>query len=545
MNKRLDGLLYYDILESGIKSLFTHKKILNDLNVFPVPDGDTGTNMLMTLKYGFNAVKERKKSLTKVSSAFAQSAVFGARGNSGVIVSQFFKGVDEKFNGLDEVDCQGLADALKLGYERAYASVAKPVEGTILTVLRDSADAIKDSNAESVEELISIYLKKARESLKNTPELLPVLKKAGVVDSGGSGIVYFFDGIERFLNGKDVEHPEEYTEEKLDVQALDFSKFDKNSSFEYGYCIEGLLQLKIDESALNIEEFKSGLDDIGESVVATLEGDKVKLHVHSKLLGRVMDYAQGFGEFLTIKIENMSVQNALKSDDDSRILCSDEVSEASFAVIAVAPNMFMQQKLFDMGADVVILSEIAPSSQEFFDAFRMTGKKDIIVFPNCSNSIMTCMQASELYTEGNVKVIGSRSVAECYACLSIMDFDGDLESALESSTQTIDNILQISVYRATKDFKFGSSEISRNEYFSIRQNNVVCFGGDVNDVVVKTVEKIVKEKECNVLTLFYGGNVNQEKAETIKRQIEELKVDFEVGIISTFESAYSLMLVFE
>lgn len=542
MHKRLDGLLYYDLIESGIKSLFAHKKILNDLNVFPVPDGDTGTNMVMTLKYGFDAVGEKVSSLTEVATTFAKSAVFGARGNSGVIVSQFVKGMSEKFEGLADVDCFGLAAALTNGYERAYNSVAKPVEGTILTVLRDAAVAVKERMPlDSVEELISVYLCHAKTSLEKTPELLPVLKKAGVVDSGASGIVYFFDGILKFLNGEEIES----TKEKIEVQTIDFSQFDKNTSFEYGYCVEGLVQLKIDENDFDIEEFKSGLDDLGESVVATLEHDKIKLHIHAKTLGGVMDYVQSVGEFLTIKIENMSVQNAQQNRVSQKILRADEENLGDFSVVAVAPNSFMQQKLFEMGADVVIRSEIAPSSQEFIQAFEMAEKKDIIVFPNCSNSIMTCKQAAELFDEGRVKVVNSHSVAECYACLSIIDFDGDVCGAEHISNQTIENILQAGVYRATKDFKYGSKQVEKGEYFSVCQKAVVSYNKDIVTVSAQTVKALAKQKECNVLTLFYGGNVNQEKAEKIKQQIEELEVDFEVGLVSTFESSYSVLLIFE
>ena len=236
---KLDNLIFIDIIESGIKNLDLHRKIVNDLNVFPVPDGDTGTNMVMTLKYGYEAIKNKNASLCDIMNSFATGTVFGARGNSGVIISQFFKGIAEGVKDKEEIDCKTFALALGSGVNFAYASVAKPVEGTVLTVLKDATKAvIENLPLDNFDNLFETFLNAAKLSLEKTPNLLPILKKASVVDSGGAGMVYFFEGIVKYLNGEEIESLSDVAKEEY----IDLSLFNKDTKFEYGYCIEGLLQ---------------------------------------------------------------------------------------------------------------------------------------------------------------------------------------------------------------------------------------------------------------------------------------------------------------
>lgn len=378
MISKINGLYYTNLILYGIKNLERYRNVLNNLNVFPVPDGDTGTNMVMTLRYGYDTIKNKEGSLAEISQQFSSSAVFGARGNSGVIVSQFFKGLTEVFKDVKEADCEVFAKALQSGCKFAYASVSNPVEGTMLTVLKDASNAvIKSLPIQSINELIDVFLSNAKTSLANTPELLPILKKASVVDSGGSGIVYFFEGVKKCLNGEEIETTD--AEEEIAVtEQIDLSIFNKDTDFYYGYCVEGLIQLKIDEKDFEFEAFKNKLAGYGNSVVVSLEGDKVKIHIHVKKLGNFMDFCQKYGEFLTIKIENMTVQNLQKEvlkQEAQKFLYNADREETDFAVIAVATNQQMQQCFFEMGADVVILSEIAPSSQDFMDAFKLANCK--------------------------------------------------------------------------------------------------------------------------------------------------------------------------
>lgn len=548
MVKRIDGPFYIDILKSGIKNLDRHRKILNDLNVFPVPDGDTGTNMVMTLRHGLEAVKGKAESLSEVSRKFSSAAVFGARGNSGVIVSQFFKGVSEAFDGAVEADCKTFSDALENGCKFAYASVAKPVEGTILTVLNNASRAVANAlPLESIDVAIDIFLDQAKVSLENTPELLPILKKANVVDSGGSGIVYFFEGVKKHLGGEPLDDPEE-AEEAEESEYVDLSKFNKDTKFEYGYCVEGLIQLTSDADKFDFEVFKAELSKLGNSLVVSLEDDKVKLHIHTKILGRLMECCQRRGEFLTIKIENMTVQNIEKNSTEKeapKFLFSKGRNQADFAVVAVATNSTMQQKFFDLGADVVIRSDIAPSSQDFMDAFAYADADRILVFPNSSNSVLTATQASKLYKKGKITVLNSRSPAECYASLSVMDFDGTAAEAAALSNETISNLYQLSVYSAVKDMKFENRNICKNDFIAMADNKILDIGETVEAVTLRGVERVLKKHEYNVITVFYGKSVDEDYAEYLVEKIADMDFDVEIAAISTLETAYALTVVFE
>ncbi|MBQ7387621.1 MAG: DAK2 domain-containing protein [Clostridia bacterium] len=545
MLTKIDGLCFKELIGGGIESLLVNKARLNDLNVFPVPDGDTGTNMLMTARYGFEAIKDKELTLGEMAGTFASSAVFGARGNSGVILSQFFKGIASALDGACEADAQLLHKSLAAGCEYAYKSVAKPVEGTMLTVLRDAAAAAESIlPTAGVDALIGEYLAAARVSLDNTPNLLPILKEAGVVDSGACGIVCFFEGIEKRIKGEEIGESEEVVE--IDG-TLDLTKFNKNTSFEYGYCVEGLVQLKVDEEAFSVSDFKSGLEKIGSSIVATLEGDKLKLHVHTKKLGRVMDYCQKLGEFLTVKVENMSVQHIQRQAEDQgdKLLYSRDGGASEFKVVAVATSTLAQKMLFDMGADVVILSDIAPSSQEFMDAFALADSKNIIVFPNSPNSVMTSVQAGKLYDSARVTVLNSRSLAECYAALSVMDFDADADSVIADANTAISGAYHISIYHADKDIMYGDKFIERNEFFALAGKQIIEIDDSLEETAVDAARRVCRERECAVITLFYGVGIAEKFVEKLKKKIESRISDVEVVTVSTEEALYSLMIMFE
>ena len=542
---KIDNLIFIELLENGINNLDKHRTIVNDLNVFPVPDGDTGTNMLMTLKYGYDAIANKNDTLYKIVTSFATGTVFGARGNSGVIVSQFFKGVAEVLKDFDEVDCETFAIALSKGCESAYASVAKPVEGTILTVLKDAKNAVlKSMPLNNFDDLFDIYIKEAKASLERTPEFLPILKKAGVVDSGAAGIIYFFEGLQKFLQGEEIKSEEKSSE----ANVIDFSIFNKETNFEYGYCIEGLLQLKIESEKFDLQVFNKGLSKIGKSIVTILENDKLKLHVHSNIIGDITNYCQKYGEFLTIKIENMTVQNIQLSEnelEDKKILFDVEAQKSEFAVVAVANNAFMQQRLFEIGADVVIKSEVAPSAQEFIDAFAHANSKRILVFPNSSNSILTSMKAGSLYKKANVTVLNCRSIVECYASLLMIDFDDTIENAVMSVNDTISNIYQLSIFQATKDIKFDKKTVKENEFFALSNNKILNKGNTLEAITLDTIKDVLHSNDYSVVTLYYGKNVSNEYIDFIMELINSADLGAEVACVSTKEVLYSLTITFE
>lgn len=542
MLTKIDGLIYIDLIESGIKNLENYMDKVNDLNVFPVPDGDTGTNMVMTLKYGYEAIKNKVLSLSEIAQLFSEAAVFGARGNSGVITSQFFKGVTEVLKLEQDIDARNLVNALITGYKYAYESVNNPVEGTMLTVLKDAVENIKENDFNSIDEVIDSYLKEARISLQNTPELLPILKKAGVVDSGASGIVYFFEGIQKYLNGETIATVDNDSK----INYIDLNKFNKDTKFDYGYCIEGLIQLKIDTCNFDKNKFNDDLSKLGESIVTTLENDKVKLHIHVKQLDKIMAYCQQYGEFLTIKIENMTVQNInLDNNGTVKFLYSNEDSASDFAIVAVATNKVIQQRLFDMGADIVILSEIAPSSQDFIEAFKLINKKNILVFPNSSNSIMVANKSAEICNDLNVLVVNSRTLCECYIALSIIDFENTIDKALSVSEKTISNAFKIGIFQSKSDRVFGSEEILKDDFFALSNDKIFSINKTLDRTVIDTIMKICEQDEYNVVTLFCGLSMDDNYIEYLKEEIMKLDLYIEVAVIQTYETMYSLIMIFE
>ena len=544
MVQKIDGPAFAELVEYGIKNVELHKTELNDLNVFPVPDGDTGTNMLMTLKYGFEMAKNYDENLGVCAEKLGYSASFGARGNSGVILSQFLKGIADGLCGLTEADAVGFSKALTSGYKSAYASVARPVEGTMLTVMRESADALSAAlPVESIDEALVVYLNEARESLARTPELLPILKKANVVDSGASGIVCFFDGMLKYLKGEKISSPKT----KENTELIDFSLVNKDTNFEYGYCVEGLIQLVCETEKFDHDEFKLKLSSCGNSIVTTIVGDKLKIHVHTKNLSRIMEFCQSVGEFLTIKIENMTLQNIMKKQDsvpEEKFLVRED-EECDFGVIAVTVSQGTQQFFSDMGADVVILSDIAPSGQDFIDAFSLCKKKNIIVFPNSSNSILTAMRAAAMCEGANVHVINCRSVAECYAALAIMDFEGDAASAISSAKDTISAAYEFSLYQANKNVKFGSKRIAERDFFSLSNNSILEIGKTLEDVAVATAKRVLETGEYSVLTIFYGDNLGEEYIEFMVEKINSLGFDAEIATVKIGEDASNLTVLCE
>ncbi|MBR5448706.1 MAG: DAK2 domain-containing protein, partial [Clostridia bacterium] len=481
-----------------------------------------------------------------VAAKLATSASFGARGNSGVILSQFFKGLADGLSGCEVADAAALSLALTSAYKFAYTSVARPVEGTMLTVMREAGDALAAAMPiESVDGAISVYLAEARRSLDRTPDLLPILRKAGVVDSGGSGIVCFFEGVDKYLRGE----PIGTTESTEECEVFDFSLVNKDTKFDYGYCVEGLIQLRCEPDAFDRDGFKAGLEKLGNSIVSTVVGDKLKIHIHTKRLSRLMDYCQGTGEFLTIKIENMTLQNLAKKSKEEpvqKFLVREDDGECSFAVVAVATNRTTQRMFSDMGADVVIMSELAPSSQDFIDAFgHVNGKKNILVFPNSPNSILTSMQAGTMHRGAIVTVINSRSVAACYSALAMMDFEEDVPSAIAGANRVIAGITEFSLYLATKDVKFGSRRIAKNEFFSMHGERIYDTGPTLEVVTLATLKQVLTKKEYSVVTVFYNSDIAEEYIEQLTEKINGLGFDVEVATVMTGESSCSLTVTCE
>ena len=548
--KTMNGSLFRSLLDYGIRNLALHCEEVNDLNIFPVPDGDTGTNMVTTLRNGSRAIEQEDGDLSALSKHFAGAVVYGARGNSGVISSQFFRGFSETLSEAGaEADVLCFIRALEHGVLCAYRAVTHPAEGTILTVLREATEHVRaeEGTHESFSALIASFLSHARISLENTPNLLPVLKNAGVVDSGGVGIVYVFEGMYKYLNGEAVSEVKAaaLTESAPEV---DYSKFNCTSTFSYGYCTEGLLQLtdaKIVSDPFDYEAVKGGLGLLGTSVVTSFDGDKLKFHVHADSPEKILSYLHSFGEFLSLKIENMSVQH---SNLRSVLTVAGEKRGGAFAVVAVAPDPKLGALFLEMGVDAVISSAngYAPSTQDFLEAFRATGSERIIVFPNNGNLILAAEQAKALAKELRICVIDCGSVADCYAALAMIDFgEEELDAVADAVAETVSNVRSVSITRAVKDAQYGTVSIEKGDMIAISGADVLAVGETLSEVAIRVTERMMEEAECDTVTLFCGMRCANEDAEAVISYIENNHMYTEADLVETDGELYDLILSFE
>lgn len=541
MVETMNGSCYRNMIDYGVRNLHKYCKVVNQLNVFPVPDGDTGTNMVITIQKGLGSVDTFQENLSEVSRKLAVSIVFGARGNSGVIVSQFIKGISEVFFDAVSADAALLVKALEHGVECAHEAVAEPVEGTILTVIREATEAVmtKLTPQTTIDDVISQFITYAKISLEHTPELLPALKEAGVVDSGGAGIVYFFEGIRMYLDGESLEDVE--LEEQ--TQNVDYSVFNPDSSFEFGYCTEFMIQLLNGCKQFRAEAFKQELGALGNSIVVSTDNDKVRVHIHTLKPEAVLSHCHQYGEFLTLKIENMTVQH---TETVKNILCAPTKSTGAFSVVAVAYDPAMQKLFAQMGADVVILCEDCATTKDYMDAFEKVTTREILVFPNNSDSILTAMQAKKLCKDVAVTVLHSRSIAECYASLPIIDFEEtDTKVVVDGITETINNMYVVSVARRKEPENAELRQIHRDEFYAFSGKEIVAIGKTLEATVIQTIEKAMKKCPRDVITIFRGKNVRQEQVDTIIDTVNSRGICAELFSVDSPNNLSELTISFE
>lgn len=544
MVKQINAQHYYNLIDYGIRNLSLYRDHVNDLNVFPVPDGDTGTNMVMTLQSGFCAIDDFSQQLSDMAKQFSHAVIFGARGNSGVIISQFFKGISESFYGKNSVDARAFSDALENGVRSAYMSVSHPVEGTVLTVVRESTEYVKSQlehgSIETINDVVTAFLSKARVSLENTPELLPVLKSAGVVDSGGAGIVYVFEGMEKYLKNEPLS---QVKSQALQNESIDFSAFNSESVFEYGYCTEVLIQLTDaeDKKSFDYESFVSGIEELGDSLVTVCDNDKVKVHIHSFKPEKILGYCHDFGEFLTLKIENMSVQH-----NESRIPGNDNNSNLS--VVAVAHDSSMEKRFLEMGADVVMSGNqlCPPSASDFIKEFRKLSTDTIIVFPNSKNTELAADQAGKLYDKARVVIIPTKSEAECYAALPMVDFGCEnIDEMSKSLMDTVQNVTTVMVATAQKDTSYAGKHIKKDDFVALNGEHLLAVGASLDKVALEAAKWILSTRECDILTVFTGKYATGTVAGTISDFVDAEYMYTETDVIETENTFFQLVLSFE
>lgn len=515
--KMVDGVCFRNMVEYAVRNLNRHVQLVNRLNVFPVPDGDTGTNMVTTIYNGLRAV-DAEADLPTVSRKFARSVVFEARGNSGVIISQFLKGFSEKFYDVQEADGRLFISALENGVRYAYLAVAVPVEGTMLTVLKDATAGVSAEfdGTQTVETIVSTLVEYAKVSLENTPQLLAVLKESGVVDSGGAGVVYLFEGMKLYLQGEKLPELQPDGEE---TETVDYDAFHRDSVFAFGYCTQLLLQLLNGRQEYDPEAFKAELQTLGDSLVLSWEEDKVRLHIHTRYPEKIFALCHRYGEFLSCKIENMSVQHT-EMEQPQRILSRAEKTGATFGVVAVAGDPQLQNLFLEMGADVALCCPDKVSTKDYLEAFRRSEAESILVFPNSADAMLTAMQAKKMAENTKVKVLNSRTVAECYAALPTIDYEEkDLERVADGVTEVLSKLYVASIARGNDGVHYKDMEIGRNAYYAFSGKELLVIAGKPEVAAAQTIVQQARRLGSEIITVFYRGGL----ADTAEAAVREAK----------------------
>ncbi len=544
----VDGPLLVRMVQAGAASLRTHKQEINDLNVFPIPDGDTGDNMLLTLESGAEAADESCGSVSESAHRMAGGMLLGARGNSGVILSQFFDGIAKGLKALDSADAQALGAAFEEGVRHAYAAVITPCEGTILTVIREATEAARRKHAATPLDFLDLFIEEAHRSLERTPELLPVLKDAGVVDSGGAGLIRITEGMAAILRGEDTPESAPANPGTAHNQ-LDLDAFGVDSVLEYGYCTELLIRLqrvKCDPDTFDVKVITDFLADIGNSVVAFRTGSIVKLHVHTMTPDKVLAFCQQFGEFLTVKIENMSLQHNNVVDKNEHAPAALTPREP-YAVVAVASGAGIRQAFSDLGADYVVDGgqSMNPPAETFLEAFRTVHADTVFVLPNNSNIILTARQAAGLYEDSDIRVLDSHTVGEGYAALSMFDTSsGDTDTIMASLSEAMKNVVTACVSSCVRDADAGGTALHPGDFIGFVGKDILSAGKTRSEAARGLIEALDFDNR-EICLLICGEEADQAEALALHDDIVRKHPLTEVYMIDGGQKIYSYMLVLE
>ena len=536
------------MVRAGTENLAEYRKVVNDLNVFPIPDGDTGDNMFMTCEAGIGAQPEG--SLAAASEAIARGMLLGARGNSGVILSRIFAGIARGFSGIERAGAAEIASAMEAGTEEAYRAVAVPVEGTILTVYREgvrraSAHLTEESTpADFFEDLV----REAEKALLRTPEQLAVLKEAGVVDSGGAGFYYIAEGMRDVLTGDWIERTgEAEAPAETAGKGPDLSLFTEESELTYGYCTEFLLRLqtkKGDPEDFPLEKERAWLENAGDSVVAFRDGSIRKVHVHTPHPGDILNHFQLYGEYLTLKIENMTLQHS-----ESRVENRFAVKRAKkpYGIVAVASGEGLKKTFLELGCDEVVEGgqSMNPSAEDFVRAFEKTNAETILVFPNNGNVILTARQAAGLYPDSDVRVIESRTVGEGYAAVSMLDTSsGDTDGILEEMKEVIAGVVTGVVSRASREADRNGIHVGKGDFIGF-SDDVIYVDDRSRETAAEKLAEALHAERYDILLVLCGADAPEEEAGRISERVRAAFRRTEVIRIDGGQPIYDYILILE
>lgn len=555
--KVLNGKRFAQMVIQGANHLSNNAKTVDALNVFPVPDGDTGTNMNLSITSGAKEVKGNvSEHIGKVGSALAKGLLMGARGNSGVILSQLFRGFSKHIESKETITSKDFAQALEAGVQTAYKAVMKPVEGTILTVAKDAAKkaVAVAKNEEDIIVLMEETLKEANASLKRTPDLLPVLKEVGVVDSGGQGLVYIYEGFLAELKGQRIEDIVPTTTMNELVNAEHHKNVHSainTEDIEFGYCTEFMVKFeeeKVKTNPFTEENFRNDLSEYGDSLLVIADEELVKVHIHAEQPGDVLTYAQKYGSLINMKIENMREQHSnLLFEEDAYPASKPEVNKKreKFGIITVAMGEGIAELFKSIGAKAVIEGgqTMNPSTEDILKAIDEVNADNVIILPNNSNIIMAAKQAAEV-AEQNVAVVESKTVPQGMAAILAFNPTGELADNEATMKEALGSVKTGQITFAVRDTNIDGVEIQKDDFMGIADGKIVLTNKDKKSAAKELLTSMMDE-DSEILTVIYGEDVSEEDVEELVSDLEESYPDVEVEVHNGKQPLYSFIFSIE
>ncbi|WP_251943080.1 fatty acid kinase catalytic subunit FakA [Staphylococcus sp. Marseille-Q5304] len=536
MVRNINGKLFADMIIQGAQNLSNHAELVDSLNVYPVPDGDTGTNMNLTMTSGKEAVESNlSQHIGELGKTFSKGLLMGARGNSGVILSQLFRGFSKNLKTYDEINTQQLAESFDAGVETAYKAIMKPVEGTILTVARDAAKAAVETakSTDNCIELMEATLKAAEDSLENTPNLLPVLKEVGVVDSGGKGLVVVYEGFLKALKGEKVETKVQ----KIDTESFvndehDFHGVINTEDIVYGYCTEMMVRFGKNKRQFDEETFRKDMSEFGDSLLVINDDEIVKVHVHTETPGNVFNYGQQYGELIKVKAENMREQHreVVKKSEQSKDQnkAEEQPQTVETAVITISMGEGISDLFKSMGGTHIISGgqTMNPSTEDIVKVIEKSQCKRAIILPNNKNIILASEQAAKIVKCETI-VIPTKSIPQGIAALFNYDESDSLENNKQRMLDSIELVTSGAVTHAVRDTTIDGVDIKKDSYLGLKNEKIVTSEQDLFETVKSLLENMV-EDESEIMTMIVGEDAEASVTSHIEEWMNSNYPDIEV-----------------
>ncbi|HEH2230072.1 TPA: fatty acid kinase catalytic subunit FakA [Staphylococcus aureus] len=533
MISKINGKLFADMIIQGAQNLSNNADLVDSLNVYPVPDGDTGTNMNLTMTSGREEVENNlSKNIGELGKTFSKGLLMGARGNSGVILSQLFRGFCKNIESESEINSKLLAESFQAGVETAYKAVMKPVEGTILTVAKDAAQAAieKANNTEDCIELMAYIIVKANESLENTPNLLAVLKEVGVVDSGGKGLLCVYEGFLKALKGEKVEAKvAKIDKDEFVHDEHDFHGVINTEDIIYGYCTEMMVRFGKNKKAFDEQEFRQDMSQFGDSLLVINDEEIVKVHVHTEYPGKVFNYGQQYGELIKLKVENMREQHreVIRKEQHT---AKPKMETVETAIITISMGEGISEIFKSMGATHIISGgqTMNPSTEDIVKVIEQSKCKRAIILPNNKNILMASEQAASI-VDAEAVVIPTKSIPQGISALFQYDVDATLEENKAQMADSVNNVKSGSLTYAVRDTKIDGVEIKKDAFMGLIEDKIVSSQSDQLTTVTELLNEMLAE-DSEILTVIIGQDAEQAVTDNMINWIEEQYPDVEVEV---------------